>query len=83
MFVIHAVRNGNDQILLSEKEFSEILQKLRQLQPVKVIETQAEVIETQEDRQAYLKAMEELAQGETLDFDNLKLSWLAGESANV
>ena len=83
MFIIHAIRNGKNQVLLSEKEFSEIVEKLRQIQPIKVIEIESEFIETQEDHQAYIEAMKELKQGETVDFDELKLSWLSGESANV
>lgn len=83
MFIIHAIRNGKNQVLLSEKEFSEIVEKLRQIQPVHIIETEAELIETQEDHLGYLEAMEELERGEALDFDELKLSWLSGESADV
>ncbi|QTA88182.1 hypothetical protein [Desulfonema magnum] len=78
MFTIHAIRTGN-RVVLSEKEFSEILERLRQIQPTRVIETGAEVIETEEDRQAYLEGVKELENGEAVDFDELKSCWLSSE----
>jgi hypothetical protein len=42
-----------------------------------------EVAETEEDRQAYTEALQELESGDTLDFEALKSAWLKGQSANV
>ncbi len=80
MLTIHAIRTEN-QVVLSEKEFFELVQNARQLQPVEIVET--EVVESEEDFQAYVEGMKELEQNETLDFDDLKSSWLNGKPANV
>ncbi|GEM_PF-3324926 len=82
MFTIHTVRTGS-HLLLSEKEFSHLLQKARQIEPIEVVETQAGVIETEEDRQAYLEGMKDLEQDKIIDFNELKSSWLLGKSADV
>lgn len=75
MLTIHTVRIGN-RLVLSEKEFSDLLQKARQTEPVEVVQTEAEVIETEADRQAYIEGMKELRQNKTIDFNDLKSSWL-------
>jgi hypothetical protein len=82
MLTIHAVRTGN-QIILSEKDFLKLIQNARRIEPVKIIETETEIIETAEDRQAYIEAIEDLEQGNTLDFNDLKSSWCLGKSADV
>jgi len=66
MFIIHAIRNGKNQVL-----------------PIKIIEIETEIIETAEDSQAYIEAIEDLEQGNTLDFNDLKSSWCLGKSADV
>lgn len=79
---IHAIRTG-ENMMLSEREFSELLRKVRQIEPVKVIETEAEVMETEEDRRAYLEGMKELEQNRTIGFNEVRQSWLLGKSADV
>ena len=82
MLTIHALRKGR-QVILSEEEFSLLIESVLEIQSVEVIERTPGEIETEEDRLAYLEAMQELEQGDVTDFDEVKSSWLRGESADV
>jgi len=82
MLTIHPVRTG-DYVILSEQEFSLLVQTLLKTQPVEVIEKYADDIETEEERLMYAEAIEELEQGKTIDFDMVKDFWLRGESADA
>ena len=82
MMTIHALRSEH-YIMLPEQEFSLLIRTLLQTQAVEVIETSVDEIETEEDRLMYAEALKELEQGETIDFDEVKESWLQGEPTHV
>jgi len=54
-----------------------------EIQPLEVIETESDDIENEDDRQAYLFALQELEQGDTVNFDTVKSRWLQGEPTHV
>ncbi len=68
MLTIHAIQTKN-QVVLPEKEFFELVHTAHKLRPVEILETVAEVIEFEDDIQAYIKGMK---QNSTVD---LKSSW--------
>ena len=82
MMTIHALRSEH-YVTLPEQEFSLLIRTLLQTHAVEVVETAVDDLETEEDRLAYLEALQELKQGATIDFDAVKDAWLQGEPADV
>ena len=82
MLTIHTIRAGK-HVILPQKEFSLLIQNLLKTQEIEVIEKFADDIETEEDRIAYMEALEELEHHDTIDFNELKPAWLQGKSAGV
>ena len=58
MLTIHAVRTG-DQVLLSQDEFTLLIQKVLEIQPVNVVEDVADDEMTEDDLRAYYEAKAE------------------------
>ena len=82
MMTIHTLRSEH-YVTLPEQEFSLLIQTLLQTHAVEVVETTVDDLETEDDRLAYLEALQELEQGATIDFDTVKEAWLQGEPAHV
>ncbi len=82
MMTIHALRS-EQYVMLPEQEFSLLIRALLRTQAVEVLETSVDDLETDDDRLAYIDALYELEHGETIDFDDVKASWLHGEPAHV
>jgi hypothetical protein len=82
MLTIHALRAGR-QVILPEEEFSLLIENVLEIQSVEVIERTPGEFETEEDRLAYLEAIQELEQGDVTDFQDVKSYWLRGEPADV
>ena len=82
MLTIHAVRTG-DQVLISQDEFTLLIQKVLEIQPVNVIEEVADDEMTDDDLRAYYEAKAEFERGESIDFETVKGAWGRGEVAHV
>ncbi len=82
MLTIHAVRTGH-QVLLSQDEFTLLIQKVLEIQPVNVVEEISDDEMTEDDLRAYYEAKAEFERGESIDFKAVKGAWGRGEVAHV
>lgn len=82
MLTIHSIETKNN-VIIPKKEFKKILETLKKMEDVEVL-VNDDPDYLNEDEIAELEAAEEdLKNGNTVDFADIKEKWLKGESLDI
>lgn len=82
MITIHKAEIENN-VILSKEEFKMILENLRKIDKIEIVEIDDPDYLTDEELEQLEIAEEEVKKGETVSFKNVKEKWFKGESVNV
>jgi hypothetical protein len=81
MITLH-ITETEKTVTVPKKEFFKLVERYKKIEPVQIIEEESDDL-TEEEIKIRAEAMEELARGETINFQRMKDKWLKGESAGV